>query len=368
MAPAVTELSEALARQGHKVHLFTRMGEDEEALEVIEGVHYHRCAFDPGDGILEYCDNMADSMVERFYQVEKAEGGFDLIHGHDWHVIDGLDRIKKERGRPTFLTFHSTEWGRNGGEFGDWHEFREISGREWYGAYMANRILTVSTTMKGELDWLYQAPGWKVDVVPNGIRAERYQKDVDPGRVKERYGIHPLAPTILFIGRLVTQKGPDILMEAVPRVLAHRWDAKFVIAGDGGMKPHLEYLAQKNLVEGSVIFPGYISDEEYLDLLNASDVVCIPSRNEPFGLVLLEAWSAGKAVVATEAGGLGENIQNFENGILVQRSPESIAWGINYIIDDPGGVRYLGENGRNAAETYFNWDNIARMTVDVYKK
>ncbi len=367
MSPAVTGLAEGLARRGHDIHVFTRLGEGLPYDEVIGGVHYHRCAFHPGGNVMEYCENMGNSMVERFYGVEDSQGTFDMVHGHDWHVINALDRIKHERGRPVALTFHSTEWGRNGNEFGDWWEFKEISGREWYGGYMADVILTVSHTMKGELKWLYHIPDWKIEVVPNGIDPDNYRKEVDPGRIKERYGIHPLAPLIFFIGRLTHQKGPDLLVEAVPHVLHHRWDAKFIIAGSG-MRPHLEYLAQRNGSAHAIQFLDYIPDEEYLDLLNACDIVCIPSRNEPFGLVLLEAWSAGRAVVATDAGGLAENITNFENGILVHRHPESIAWGINYIINDPVGVRALGEKGRQTVEARFSWDRIAERTEEVYKK
>ncbi|WP_243670415.1 glycosyltransferase family 4 protein [Methanoculleus chikugoensis] len=74
-------------------------------------------------------------------------------------------------------------------------------------------------------------------------------------------------------------------------------------------------------------FLGYVSDTDHVRLLNACDLVAIPSRNEPFGLVLTEAWSAERCVVATEVGGLAENIDNFRNGIKVPVRPDSIAWG-----------------------------------------
>ncbi|MDI6655034.1 MAG: glycosyltransferase family 4 protein, partial [Candidatus Hydrothermarchaeota archaeon] len=232
---------------------------------------------------------------------------------------------------------------------------------------IAQRITTVSQAMKKELIWLYNIPEWKIDVVPNGIDAEKYQRNLDPGRVKERYGIHPLAPTVLFIGRLVNQKGPDLLVEAVPHVLRHRWDAKFIIAGQGDMQSYLEHRAWELGVANAVNFPGYISDEEYINLLNACDIVAITSRNEPFGMVLLEAWSAGKAVVATDVGGLSENITNFTDGIKVFLYPESIAWGINYVINDAYGVKLLGESGRRKVEREFTWSSVAGKMLRVYK-
>jgi glycosyltransferase involved in cell wall biosynthesis len=367
LAQAVTELSEALVERGHEVHLFTRKGEGQSDGEEINGVIYHRCSFHPGGNIMEYAENMCNSMVERFYAVEAEYGEFDILHGHDWHVVNALNRIKTEKGRSFVLTFHSTEYGRNGSAFGDWWEFREISGREWYGGYIADKIITVSNTMKNELMWLYNIPDWKIHVIPNGIRVESYIRNVDPGKVKERYGIHPLAPVILFIGRMVMQKGPDLLVEAVPHVLHHRWDAKFIFAGDGGLRMPLENRCRELGVDHAVRFLGYIPDETYKELLNACDIVCIPSRNEPFGLVLLEAWAAGRAVVATDVGGPSENITNFVDGIKVYLSPESIAWGINYIIDDAEGVKKMGERGRKTARKMFSWNRIADLTLRVYK-
>jgi glycosyltransferase involved in cell wall biosynthesis len=368
MARAVSELSRALAKEGHEVHVFTRLGGGQGDYDLREGVNYHRCGFDTSGDILWHCEKMCNAMTERFYSTEQIVGKFDVVHAHDWHSINAGNHLKLRSSYPFVLTFHSTEWGRNGGSFGEWYEFREISGREWYGTFAADRIITVSNTMKNELMWLYQAPAWKVDVIPNGIDPGRFYKSVDPGSVKKRYGIHPLAPTILFIGRLAHQKGPDILMGAIPSVLKNRWDARVLFAGDGGMSGHLSYLSNLFGVPGSVKIMGYVPQDEYLQLLNACDIVCIPSRNEPFGLVLLEAWSAKRAVVASDVGGLSENIDNFKNGIKVYPTSESLAWGINYVINDWDGLKKLGERGYERVKKKFSWRVIARSTVESYKQ
>lgn len=366
LAVAVSNLCRALAEKGHEVHLFTRRGEDQSDYDQVDGVHIQRCSFPLSYNIIELSHNLSNSMVERFHHVENQFGEFDLVHGHDWISVEALHQLQEE-GYPSVLTYHSTEYGRNGGEFGDWWEFGEISSKEWYGGYVADRVTAVSNTLKRELMWLYNIPGWKMNVITNGGKLGEYKKDVDPGRVKERYGIHPLAPMILFIGRLEYQKGPDLLVKAIPHVLNNRWDAKFIIAGKGGMRDHLEYLADDLGVSDSVRILGYIPDEEYKDLLNACDMVCIPSRNEPFGLVLYEAWDAEKAVVATHVGGLKENIDNFENGIKIFPYPESVAWGINYIIDDPTGVEKLGKNGKEKLKKS-TWPIIASQYEKTYSE
>ena len=115
-----------------------------------------------------------------------------------------------------------------------------------------------------------------------------------------------------------------------------------------------------------VRFTGYISDEEYLQLLNACDLVVIPSRNEPFGLVLTEAWSAERCVVATDVGGLSENIDNFIDGIKVPVRADSLAWGISYIIEDRVRIRAMGLAGKRKVLFRFNWKDIGRMMEKVY--
>lgn len=365
LAQAVTDLCHTLQRMGHEVHLFTRIEKGQSEYDEIDGLHVHRVSFPPTLNIIELSHNMCDAIVERFHYVKDQFGDFDIVHGHDWMTGEALDKLRSDY--PTVLTFHSTEYGRNGGVFGDWWEFDEISGKEWYGGYMADRVTTVSSSMKDELMWLYNIPGRKIDVVPNGGRVGKHKKNVDPGRIKEQYGIHPLAPLVLFIGRLEYQKGPDILIESIPQILSKRWDAKFAFVGKGGMRGHLEWKVNDLGISDSVRILGYVSDEELKNILNASDIVCIPSRNEPFGLVLFEAWDAEKAVVTTNVGGLDENVDNFENGIKVFPHPESVAWGINYIIDDPEGVKTLGEKGKEKLKE-LTWPIIAMDYANIYRE
>ncbi|MEM2878729.1 MAG: glycosyltransferase family 4 protein [Candidatus Hadarchaeales archaeon] len=358
LATVVSKLAEETAKRGNEVHVFTRWSEGYPEYEYINGVNYHRCKFNPGSNILELARNMSKAMVSAVQETERYRGRFDIIHGHDWHVVDALNDLK-QMGRKIVITFHSTEYGRNGGIFGDWWEFGEISGKEWYGGYIADRITTVSNAMKNELSWLYKVPTEKIDVIPNAVEPREYQMHVDPGRVKEKYGIHPLAPTVGFLGRMTYQKGPDLLMEAIPRVIANRWDVKFIFAGEGGMRPHLERRAHELGVAHATRFLGFIPFWAHLELLNTCDIICIPSRNEPFGIVLLEAWATGRPVVATEVGGLGENIENFVDGVKVYVNPDSVAWGINYLINSANEMKRISAGALEKVKK-FNW----RATMD----
>jgi glycosyltransferase involved in cell wall biosynthesis len=355
LSPGATYLAETLARD-NEVHFFTRGGEDVD----IKGVHYHYCQ-PHGNNIVEYCENMSDLMVQRFRQYDNPP--FDILHFHDWHVVEALHRLQD---RNTVMTYHSTEFGRIGGRFGDWWESREIAGKEWYGGLIAKRLTAVSQTLKNEVMWLYKVPDKKMDVVHNGIFPEIYDAMIDAGEVKKAYGIHPFAPLVFFIGRMEYQKGPDMLVDAMPSVLSGHWDVQFIMAGEGSMKSELQ--AKAGTMGMPVKFVGYIPDSEYIRLLHASDVVVIPSRNEPFGLVLLEAWSAKRPVVACDVGGLAENIDNFTNGVKVHQNPESIAWGINYILNGGNGSATYGWNGWKKVDQSFRWNVSARKMLNVYKK
>jgi glycogen synthase len=231
LACAATNLAETLAKN-HEMHYFTRGSMPDQT---INNVHYHYCR-PSGNNPVEYCDTMSNAMVEQFHQ-QDAGDRFDVLHFHDWHPIQALHHLQE---RETILTFHSTEYGRNGNQYGNWEEFRQVSGKEWYGGLIAKRITTVSSTLKNEIMHLYNVPDWKCDVVPNGIMPRQYRADIDAGAVKQAYGIHPYAPLILFVGRLAYQKGPDIFIDAIRKVCEHRWDARVIVAGDGGMRAYLQ--------------------------------------------------------------------------------------------------------------------------------
>ncbi|MEM2866107.1 MAG: glycosyltransferase family 4 protein [Candidatus Hadarchaeales archaeon] len=361
----VSKLSAELCRRGHEVHLFTRWVEGQEEHEVLDGVHYHRCKFDPGFDLFSLTRNMSHAMVASMKWVEGREGRFDLVHGHDWHVVEALHLLRQE-GRRLVFTYHSTEYGRNGNRFGDWWEFREISGKEWYGGYLADMVTTVSNHMKKEVCWLYRLPEEKVEVVPNAVDVEEFRVEVDPERVRREYGLSQ-GPLVLFPGRLEYQKGPDLLVEAIPRVLEKRGEARFVFTGAGSMREGLERRVRELGVGHAVRFAGFLPLRKYIELLNACDLVCIPSRNEPFGIVLLEAWAAGKPVVATGVGGLNENMENLVEGVKVQTQPESIAWGISYLLDSPSERERMVKNAREKVKG-FNWGRSADKLLDVYQR
>ena len=113
VAVHVTELAAGLQRRGHEVHVFVRLGQGQSTYQVIDGVHYHRCPIVLDADFVTEMNNMGNSFAYFLGETEAYQGAtFDIVHAHDWLCAKALVQAKNDRGRPTVLTLHSTEYGR----------------------------------------------------------------------------------------------------------------------------------------------------------------------------------------------------------------------------------------------------------------
>ena len=367
VAAHVTGLAAALQRKGHEVHVFTRPGYGGSSVHQIDGVWHHYCAHALNSDFVSEIEEVCRSFVGHFFQTEDHIGKFDIVHAHDWLASNAMVWIKE--GRPdhrAILTMHSTEYGRSGNHF--WNgTSQRIRDHERHGTYCADRVIAVSRTLKGELQWMYNLPDWKCWAIYNGVPVHKFDGWVDPGAIRGKYAIGPMDPMVLFSGRLCVQKGPDLLLDAVPGLLRYYPNAKIVFVGDGHMRPDLEHRAWRSGVAHATRFLGYRNGQELVELYKAADVVCVPSRNEPFGITILEAWAAGKPVVASQNGGPGEFVWHEVNGLKIYPTVDSVGWGVGTLFTNFEWARWMGRNGRLAAETVFTWDSIADQTLNCYR-
>lgn len=362
----VTELAAGLQRRGHELHVITRRKEDQNYYDCIDHVHYHRVDHGLSENFVECMDYMCKAIAHRFYEVTSMVGKFEIVHAHDWLAANAMKYIMDGFGTPGVLSMHSTEYGRDGNVFFEGFA-RWVRDAEAAGCHNASIVIAVSHFLADELNHIYQIPKDKIYVVPNGVSYHAFDGFLDPAEVKSRYGIAPMAPTIFSPGRMTLQKGMDMLVEAVPKVLASYPEAKFVIAGEGPEKETVVHRAWEVGAAGAIVFLGAMPRWQYIDMMRACDIVAVPSRNEPFGIVVLEAWAAGKPVVATLVGGPREFIWHDVNGFLVHADADSIAHGLGSLLADHDHCRALGANGRRAVEEKFNWDNVAAYTEEVYR-
>ena len=165
------------------------------------------------------------------------------------------------------------------------------------------------------------------------------------------------APRVLVYGRMVRDKGFDLALRAFASVV-RRWpDARLVLAGDGAERPALERLAADLGLSAVVDFAGLVPPDRVPALLDAANVVVVPSRwDEPFGLVALEAALMERPVVAARVGGLVEVVADGETGLLVAREdPDALAGAVLRLLADPAEAERLGRAARARARERFSW-------------
>jgi glycosyltransferase involved in cell wall biosynthesis len=366
VAAHVSELAAALARRGHEVHVFTRPGYGMGSVQRVDDVWYHYCPHDLQSSLVDEVLAMCRSLAWHFFETEKHLGRFEVVHCHDWLTAEVVRFVKQDSSqRRVVLTMHSTEYGRCGNNLWGGSSVR-IRECEWHGTYAADQVIAVSAMLKDELSWVYSLPDWKCRVIHNGVPVHQFDGRIDAGDVKRRYAIGALDPTVLFCGRLCLQKGPDLLLEAVPGLLGGHANAKFVFVGDGHMLDELKWRAGELGISHATRFLGHLGGDPRIDLFKACDLVCMPSRNEPFGIVALEGWAASKPVVASEVGGPSEYVWHGVTGLKIQPTADSVGWGIGTLFSNFDWARWMGGNGRHAAETVFTWDVAAERTEQCY--
>lgn len=354
LSRAVADLAEALAARGETVHVVTASFEGAPAFELRNGVYVHRlpvlCSGDTD--FYHWTFEMNLAMVDYLVSWKENGGRIDLLHAHDWMVLHAARELKHSYGLPLVATIHATEWGRQQGKLHGELQHR-IHGLEWKLAYEANRVFVCSRHMKEEVVRLFQLPDDKVDIIPNGIRVPgRSGADGRPERQDrtEQYGVGAgvLASEardgwfdsgdriILFVGRLVYEKGVQVLLEAMPSVLARVPGARLVIAGAGPMRGMLERRAAESGAGHRISFWGFIDDETKSRLYEAADLCVFPSLYEPFGIVALEAMASRKPLVVSDTGGLADLVEHGSDGYkALPGHVESLAWHVTEMLSDP---------------------------------
>jgi len=366
----VTEIIPALVRQGVRIDLLTPRWAGGEHWEIVAGATIHRV--DPGasNGDIYTTAWQTNVTLERYVeQLWSKNGGFDLIHAHDWLVAFAANALKRKYRVPLLATIHATEKGRGRGNLGN-DLSHAIHSAEWWLTYEAWRVIACSAFMAQEIISYFNIPPDKVDVVPNGVDIAPFRQydGMDLTGFRAMYAL-PEEEIVFNVGRIVAEKGVQVLIEAVPRVLAAQPQAKFVIAGRGDMVDELRRRAWELGVGQKVLFCGYISDEDRNRLYRVAHCAVFPSLYEPFGIVALEAMAARCPVVVSDVGGLREVVRHGETGITTYAgNPDSLAWGILHTLQHPEWTAQRVQNAARVVAEEYNWDRIAQQTVAIYQR
>jgi len=225
--------------------------------------------------------------------------------------------------------------------------------RHWAKSFSA--VVAVSESLKKRLVSLGMR---NVQVIPNGVPMHSERPPLS----------HP--PTVAFAGRLVPEKGGDVLIRAFAKIVSVIPQARLLIAGEGPDRPRLEKLTEKLGVSTSVSFLGWLSQDKLEQVLGTSWVQAIPSIwEDPHPLTCLEAVMRGTAVVGSNCGGIPEIIQDGRTGVLV--TPGDVdAWtkALQEILKDPVAAEKIGKAARQDALERFSEEVYVDQFEKLFKK
>ncbi len=369
ISPHVHFLSKSLAKNGVKVYVVTCDFPGAPAHETIDGVEIYRVDSyknpSPDFATWVYLMNM-NMQREAAALAHSLDGKIDVFHAHDWLVANAGIGLKHVFRKPLLVTMHSTEIGRREGTRTDTE--RMIHETEAWLTYEAWRVICCSDYMVSHVRWAFGLPNDKLTMVPNGVNTNVYEhvEKQDLTQFRSKFTL-PDEKLVLFVGRLVYEKGAHVLINAIPKVLA-KTNAKFVIVGSGYMKAQLSNIVKSMGLEHKVLFTGFVDDETLLKLQKCADVSVVPSLFEPFGIVALEAMAAKSPVVVSDTGGLSEIVEHDVTGVKVYpNNPESLAWGITKILLDDAYSNRIRENAYQRVQEKYDWDKIAQQTKRIYE-
>ena len=368
IARVVHDLSKRLIKDGHDVHVITYKEGNVPYYENDKEVHVHRVdnyMINPNnfiDWIMQLNFNMIAKANELIANGEK----FDVIHAHDWLVAYAAKTLKNSYNMPLVSTIHATEAGRNGGIHDEVQRY--INDTEWMLTYESSEVIVNSKYMKNELQRLFGLPYEKINVVANGINSTAYSGVEKDYEFRRQYAADN-EKIILFMGRLVYEKGVQHLISAMPKILENYHDAKLVIAGRGGMIDELKAQVEAMGLSQKVYFTGYLNAKQVSKMYKCADISVFPSTYEPFGIVALEAMLAGIPTVVSDVGGLNEIVEHGVDGMKSYAgNPNSLADSILALLFNPELCDKISKKAKAKVKAEFTWAKIAQDTHFTYQK
>jgi glycogen(starch) synthase len=369
LARHVKKLSEAMVEQGQEVHVLTRGGEESPPEEVAAGVVIHRVRepkrpTDLGEFVAWVERMNADMLAAGVELGDRYE--FGIVHGHDWLVAIACDHLARRFRAPLVTTIHATEHGRHQG-WVDKHPQSYIHGVERWITNRADRVIACSYYMREQIADIFSVADERVTVIPNGIDPGDLQAPDGPEleRLRREFAM-PDERLVLLIGRLVYEKGFQLALEAMPRLIEEAPGTRFLVAGSGTHEAELHRQAEELGLMEHGTFLGWIGDDVLHSLYRIADLTVVPSIYEPFGLVALEAMASGCPCIVADTGGLREVVPHEEAGLRFRaHDPPALAeMAIRVLRDDELGRRLVAEAYEHVRR--FDWGDVAERTAAVY--
>ncbi|WP_051287267.1 1,4-alpha-glucan branching protein domain-containing protein [Paenibacillus taiwanensis] len=391
LSRAVYDLSRHLARHQCEVHVITREVPGSPSTEWMHGVMVHRAPLPTPVapiGFMDWVLQLNAAMCDRVDELIQDGLHVDFVHAHDWLVYLAAKDLKDTYQFPLIATIHATEHGRNNGTLHSSVQHR-IHETERQLVHAAEHVIVCSQAMVQEVEQLFDIKRSAVSMIPNGVECA-WQPAALAGSGKDHITLSPslsfrrersnhlqafraqyAAPderVLFFIGRLVYEKGIQVLLQALPLVKQHVSNIKLIIAGTGPMLNELKRQVHEMNLTDSVCLAGFVQDEVRENLFQIADLCIFPSLYEPFGIVALEAMGHGIPVVVSDTGGLAEIIDHGRDGFkALPGHVESLAWHVTELLQNEALARRYAVEAMRKVRTMYDWDSIAVSTRQVYE-
>jgi D-inositol-3-phosphate glycosyltransferase len=372
----VIESAKRMAAVGVDVDIYTRkISEDQpEVIEYEKGIRIINLNLPVGTK-KEEIPTLIPALAQEFKEKIRNQG-YSIIHSHYWISGKVAMPAAKEFEIPLVHTMHTMARVKNSAlaEGESPEPMIRVQGESQI-VEAANALIANTDAEAASLVGLYDACPDNVAVVAPGVDLYNFT----PNRKDARYhlGIDPKKLVISFVGRIQPHKGPEILIRAINEMMTHNPELRpvlqvFITGGASGVKNH-EDIRMRELVnwlklDDVIKFLEPLSREKLPDLYRSSDLVCVPSYSESFGLVALEAQACGTPVVASAVGGLRTAVADGISGVLVDgHNPKAWSSVLARLLMEPQ-RRILLSLGAVEHASHFGWDATARGTLDVYDR
>ena len=357
-----------LFKEGNEVTVVTyKDGDNVKYYENDKGVEVYRV-----DNYMIRPNNFIDwimqlnfNMITKANEIINKNGKFDVIHAHDWLVAYSAKSIKESYNIPLISTIHATESGRNSGIHDETQRY--INDSEWMLTYESSEVIVNSNYMKNEVQRLFGLPYDKINVIPNGVNLQLFSNVNIDYDFRRQYAMDN-EKIILYVGRLVYEKGIQNLIAAMPKILDRYHDSKLIICGRGGMIDELREQVKYLGIDNKVYFAGYCDSKKMQKMYKCADVAVFPSTYEPFGIVAIESMLSGTPTIVSDVGGLNEIV---EHGVTGMKSyagnANSIADSVLALLFDSKLCASISQNAIKKVKENYNWAKITDNTYYVYQ-
>lgn len=380
----VMELAKRFARLGYNVDVVTRQFEDQPAEDRInDNLRVWRIPFGGSDFIRkeDMHDWYGDFVSNLLAAIRKQGLSYDVVNSHYWDAGVSGQKVAEELQIPHVHTPHSLGWwkAKDMKSLGEGkkanYRFEERIQKEFVLYRSCDHVIATSEQQVQLIEDHYDLPGEHITMIPPGIDEQRFTA-VTPTQLSEiRHRLKMSQKDVYVVGRAATNKGYDLMIQALPHLRELQPDARLVLAAgansddDKALIKTWKKEAEDLGVSDAIDWRGYVADEDLADYYRAPGVFALPSRYEPFGMTAVEAMASGTPTVLTTRGGLFEQVEFGRHALVADPTrPLEFAAMVNMAMQHGWLREKLMVEGARFARRTFGWTGIARRTLEIFEK